>query len=92
MIVFRYRVAETPEVCHLALDQMGIPGVIANEELDEHSTIVWKDDKFIAIHYSDTQTMELYGTKNTNSLQYYEKRYPKLEFDEVQHVKTKRWK
>lgn len=91
MIVFKYKVAANIEVCHLALDEMKVPGNLTNEPIDEHSTIVWSGDDFIAIHYSDTQTMELYGTKNTNSIQYYNKRYPNIQYDDAQVVKTKRW-
>ena len=93
MVVFKFRSAFSLEQCQQALQEMEIPGKPIKERLseDDDSTIVWKDDKFIGIHYGDTQTMELYATKNTNSVQYFEKRYPKLEYDRVQLVKTKRW-
>jgi len=92
MIVFKYKAnVSTLSVCHRVLESMDIPGNPIEEQLDEHGTIVWKGKEFIGIHYSDTMTMELYGTKNTNSVQYYEKRYPNLEWDEVVKVKTKRW-
>lgn len=91
MVVFKYRVATNLNLCHQLLHEMEIPGEPVNEPVDEKGTIVWKDDKFIAIHYNDTDTMELYGTKNTNSVKYFEKQYPKLDYDDVQVVRTKRW-
>jgi len=91
MIVFKYRVASNMNLCHQLLEEMEIPGQAVKEKLDEKGTLMWSGDKFIAIHYSDTNTMELYGTKNTNSVKFYEKKYPKLEYDDVQVVRTKRW-
>lgn len=93
MVVFKFRSAGSIQLCHEALVSMDIPGEMIHEVLSEEdeSTIIWKGDRFIAIHYGDTQTMELYGTKNTNSIEYYHKRYPKLDYDRVQLVRTKRW-
>ena len=92
MIVFKYdaNVQDMTE-CHEVLKSMEIPGEPDNEIIDENGTVVWKGDKFIGIYYADTKTLELYGIKNTNSVQYYKKRYPMLKWDEAIKVKTKRW-
>jgi len=92
VIVFKYTANVSDlSVCHRVIESMDIPGEPVNETIDDKGTVVWQGKEFIGIHYSDTMTLELYGTKNTNSVQYYEKRYPNLDWDDVVKVKTKRW-
>lgn len=92
MIVFKYEV-KTVKDCHLILDGMNIPGEKhESEPLDEHgSKIVWKGDKFIGLLHPDSGKMELYPTKNTNSINYFIHRYQDLDWDTWALVKTKRW-
>ncbi len=92
MIVFKYEV-NTVNDCHLILDGMNIPGEKhESEELDEQgSKIVWKGDKFIGLFHPEEKKMELYGTKNTNSINFYINRYKDIDWDTWYQVKTKRW-
>jgi len=89
MVVFEYF---SPSVvgCHALLLGMELPGEpIQEETLDGY--IVWKGDKFVASFNEEEHCMELYGTYPTNSIKYYERRYPRLEYDKVQVISTKRW-
>lgn len=92
MIVFKYEVS-TVDGCHLILDGLNIPGEKhESEELDHQgSRIVWKGDKFVGLFHPKENKMELYPTKNTNSINHFIHRYPDLDWDTWALVKTKRW-
>lgn len=92
MIVFRYKTYSVYD-CHSILENMEIPGEkYTSEELsNEGSRIVWKGDKFIGIFHPEEQQMELYATKNTNSINFFINKYDKLDWDSWSLVKTKRW-
>lgn len=91
MIVFKYQHAGTVKICQNAIKQMELPGEPTEEVLDENSTLVWKGDRFLAIHYKEDNRMELYGTKNTNAVNYFIMRYPKLDWDTYSVIRSKRW-
>lgn len=92
MIVFKYQVSSIEE-CHRILSSMEIPGSLyESEELDtDGSKIVFKGEKFVAIYHPESTQMELYGTKSTNSINYYINRFDKLHWDTWQCVRMKRW-
>jgi hypothetical protein len=93
MIIFQYQLHNTDvELCQKLISSMEIPGAPINEEMSDVSKVIWEHKDFIAIQHTDTMKLELYGTKNTNSVKYYMARYPLLEYDDVKVVKTKRWK
>lgn len=89
MVVFEFY---TPSVvgCHALLMGMNLPGEPIQQETND-GYIVWKGDRFVATFYEDEKKMELYGTYPTNSINYYTRRYPELEYDSVHVVPTKRW-
>lgn len=90
MVVFEYEVGSI-EDCWYLLEGMNLPGEKSGEELNPNQKVAWKGSKFIGLFYPDENKMELYGTKNTNSVKFYETKYPKLEYDNVSIIKTKRW-
>lgn len=92
MIVFKYEHTGSVESCHFMLDKMELPGEKTEEELnDEGATLVFKGDRFLAIHYADEGKMELYATKNTNSVNYFIMKYKFLDWDTYSVIKSKRW-
>ena len=93
MVVFFYYPVKTPQDGQCLLEEMDIPGEAIIDEFGDKNEkcIIWKDEQFIAIHYKEEHSMELYPTKNTNSIAYFEKRFPNLRWDRKQVFKTKRW-
>lgn len=92
MVVFKYKLLSQIEQCHFVLLEMELPGEPVNEELNPQTQAVWKGEDFIALWYPEESRMELYGTKNTNSVNYFIMRYGKLDWDTFSIVRTKRWK
>lgn len=92
MIVFKYQV-QSVDQCRTILDAMNLPGRFeVSEDMDSTgSKIVFEGDHFLGLFHPKDQLMELYGTKNTNSINYYINRYESLDWDTWQCVKTKRW-
>lgn len=91
MIVFKYDNIMEPESAHLHLGSMDIPGEACNEDMRDDMKCVWRGDKFLALYYPSENTLELYGTKNTNSINFYIMKYPSLDWDSWHKVQTKRW-
>ena len=93
MIAFKYKTIEDVEWAHFLLKRMDIPGETIEEPMDDEgkAVVVWQGDKFIAIFHPKEQTLVLYGTKATNSVNFYIMRYPLLEWDTWHLIKTKRW-
>ena len=91
MIIFKYQHTRSIDSCHFLMNKMELPGEPIEEKLDEKSTLVWQGDEFIAIHIAEENRMELYGTKNTNSPNYFIMRYPKLDWDTYTVIRSKRW-
>ena len=95
MIVFNYKQIHDVDACHFVIRNMRIPGeprCTPLQETDKGQTLlVWRDDKFMALFYPAENVMELYPTKNTNSVNYFIARYPELDWDTWHQIKTKRW-
>lgn len=79
------------DVAHLVLSNMGLPGEKCDKLMKDDMKCVWKGEEFLALYYPTENVMELYGTKNTNSINFYINRYENLEWDSWHKVKTKRW-
>lgn len=92
MIIFKYG-SPSVSMCHTMIRAMQLPGEQHESEAlnDEGTKIVWKGDEFVALFYPNESRMELYPTKNTNSINYFINRYEHLDWDTWQKVKTKRW-
>ncbi len=90
MIVFKYEVGTVAD-CHLILNGMNIPGRAIEVSMNEDTKAVWESDEFIGLFNEDNGAMELYGTKNTNSINFFINRYKDLDWDTWYLVKTKRW-
>ena len=93
MVVFRVNGLKSVEQCHNLFGYLGIPIEKVDREFpaDNNKVLVGESKKFIALWYKDSEEVEIYGTKNTNSINYYEINYPKLKETESHVIRTKRW-
>lgn len=91
MIIFKYKVSNVDQ-CRLLMELMELPGYYTgNKESEDKFVKVWEGNEFIGLFNREDDLYELYATKNTNSINYFLKRYPKLEYDDVMKIPTKRW-
>jgi hypothetical protein len=91
MIVFNYIGVLTPKNAQTLLSAMDIPGEACERLIRDGMLCVWKGNEFMAMFYPEERRLELYGTKNTNSINYYINRFERLNWHTWNKVKTKRW-
>jgi hypothetical protein len=95
MIIFKYK-AYSVKDCQDIINGMELPDGEFKPQEDNHTEedgfyIVYGSPDFLSVFNEKDNMMELYGTKNTNSVNYYIKRFSKLDWDTWQVVRTKRW-
>lgn len=94
MIIFKYQ-AFSVDDCVKIINSMKFEGEFKeqNEEIadDSEFDIVFANEHFLAVFNKRDNMMEMYGTKNTNSINYYIKRFG-IVYDSYQVIKTKRWR
>lgn len=92
MIIFKYK-AFSVDDCRKIINGMDLPGgeFAADSKESEDYDVVYGSEDFLGVFNREDSMLELYGTKNTNSINYYIKRFPNLDWDSWQLVRTKRW-
>jgi len=96
MVIFELKNVIRDRIMHL-MTQLDIgAGEFINKRIDDVQTLVFVNHDFQVVFirnkdFEDFGDLELYGMKNTNSVNYYVRKFPSLANLESHVVRTKRW-
>lgn len=91
MIKFYYHHIKSIEDCYIVVDSFGLVGNKVNEKM-KTNTMVFVSPDFIGYWSEGYSLLMLLPLKNTNSINYFIRKYPNFQWDDYQIERTKRWK